>query len=64
MGRGDHTNLSVRENNAILFCVGYTATGEQLEDVSGIAFQIEDASILTLSSSFSKENNVYASFWD
>lgn len=48
MSRGDHTNLSVREDNAILFCVGYTATGEQLEDVSGIAFRIEDASIPAL----------------
>ena len=58
----DHTNLSVRKDNAILFGAGLNANGEQLEDISGITFQIEDDSVLTLSSSFSKENNVYASF--
>lgn len=58
----DHTNLCVRKDNEIVFGAELIVDGMQVEDVSGITFQIEDASILETSASFMKDNCLYASF--
>ena len=58
----DHTSLSVRKNNKLLLGASLTIDGMQIDDTSGITFQIEDSSILEVSASFSKDNCLYVSF--
>ncbi len=58
----DHTNLSVRKDNKILLGVGLFSNSNQVCDLSGITFQIEDSSVLELSSSFTKDDYLYTSF--
>lgn len=58
----DHTCLSVRKNNKILLGAGLFSKGVQIEDLSGVTFQIEDASIVEVAASFVKDNYLYVSF--
>lgn len=55
----DYTNLSIRKGSVITLSAGIFADGELIGDVSGITFQIEDISILSVSTTDIKDNRIY-----
>ena len=55
----DYSSLRVRKGSVITLAVGIFSDGEQVGDMSGISFQIEDTSILKMSSTDIKDNYRY-----
>ncbi len=55
----DYTNLSIRKGSTITLSVGIFVGGELTDDVSGITFQIDDTSVLGLSTTDIKDNCRY-----
>lgn len=55
----DYTNLSIRKGSAITLSAGIIAGGKPTDDISGITFQIEDTSILSVVTTDTKDSFRY-----
>ncbi len=55
----DYTNLSIRKGSTITLSAGILDGGELTEDISGITFQIEDTSVLSVATTGIKDNCRY-----
>lgn len=53
----DYNNLSIPKESTITLSIGLIVNGEQINDISGITFQIKDTSILEVMED-SSENNI------
>ncbi len=58
----DYPNLSIRKDCIITIGVGIYINGQQINDISGITFSIEDPSIISTNNIITKDNLLYVKF--